>query len=77
MKRWVLERWHRFTLGRTARPISYKVNGHAGSVAHVAYRIDLALIDALPLNVCHEVLKRAAYDLPMGSVRVVIEVGER
>jgi hypothetical protein len=77
MKRWLLERWHRFVLGRTAHPIPYNGNGYAGSVAHFAFRIDLALVDALPAGIRYEVLKRAAYDLPMGSVRIVLEVGER
>jgi len=74
MKRWFLLQWHRFTLGRTARAIRKSAYYDAGgSAAHVAYMIETAVHDGLPICVAHEVVRRTALDVPPGKIRIVLE----
>jgi hypothetical protein len=72
--RWLRKQWHRFTLWRTARPIQrspYYDTG--GSAAHVAYMIETAVHDGLPICVAHEIVTRRATDVPPGTIRIVLE----
>lgn len=79
MIRPLLRLWHRFTLGRTARDIGLVVargkwrlnTGTVDSIGNALYDF---LPQCIPGGVRTEIKTRIATDVPVGTVRIVIEV---
>lgn len=79
MRRWLLKQWRRFTLGRTALPITSgpRLPYHCtGTWAAIASALKEAAETSLSAGVPYEVVERRATDLAPGSVRIVLEVCE-
>ena len=75
MRRWLLKLWHRFTLGRTARPIE-SFAGYPGTRAALANGLYDAARLTVPLGIAFEITQRRATDMCRGQVRIVLETCE-
>lgn len=80
MMRWLLQQWHRFTLGRTARfagmlrSITY--SGSPSTSSLTTYGLEFVSERVVLIEPDAFVATRKASDLARGVTRIVIESGE-
>lgn len=83
--KYLVKLWHRFTLGRTARPaglirsieVEYNSNSRPShSFPGLAYKLDFLPTAMMVVGQDAYLARRKATDLPPGVVRIVLETSE-